>query len=228
MAKRTPRHQEVWQAPWSLWLKGEKITTKLGATIYSLVHNAESASYWTNKSGVTTTTFNLVNWQAVGKAMLESKRSRRVFIAKHCSGMCGVGKFMYHWKEWDHDLCPRCGISEDSAHMWVCSGFDVVWETALQNLVTWMHLVDTHPDIIVALTQQLNSWKHDRQDSQVPPENIHQAWSDQQSIGSRRLFEGWLAQEWSSVQQRYYDLIHSRRSGQWWTIELIKRLWNIT
>jgi hypothetical protein len=37
--------------------------------------------------------FDLVNWASIGVAMSELKRSWRVFVAKHCSGMCGVGKF---------------------------------------------------------------------------------------------------------------------------------------
>jgi hypothetical protein len=30
--------------------------------------------------------------------MKEEKWSRRVFISKHVSGMCGVDKFMQRWK----------------------------------------------------------------------------------------------------------------------------------
>jgi hypothetical protein len=34
--------------------------------------------------------------------------------------MCGVGKFMKRWGERDTDACPRCGATEDAAHVWIC------------------------------------------------------------------------------------------------------------
>jgi hypothetical protein len=66
-------------------------------------------------------------------ACAEVSRGRRVFLSKHVSGMCGVGKFMLRWKEWDHDKCPRCGLPEDSKHVWKCANPQVVdlWDKAI-------------------------------------------------------------------------------------------------
>ncbi len=135
-ARQAPRHQEGWGAPWSLWLGEKKITSDITNAIYALVHDPDSRDYWTKKPEITQEAFDLVNWASIGVAMSELKRSQRVFVAKHCSGMCGVGKFMKRWKEWDHDLCPRCGELEDSAHVWLCTGFDAnkVWETSMTTL----------------------------------------------------------------------------------------------
>lgn len=38
--------------------------------------------------------------------MREVKRSRRVFVLKHESGICGVGKLMQRWKLRQDDLVP--------------------------------------------------------------------------------------------------------------------------
>jgi hypothetical protein len=123
-ARCTPRHQTVWGSPWSLWLRGNKLTSKISISLYARVHDALGKTYWLGKYDMTEEVFfDLVDWEAKGCEMREIKRSRRVFLAKHCSGMCGVGKFIFRWKEWEHDLCSRCGISEDSAHVWLCSSF---------------------------------------------------------------------------------------------------------
>ncbi len=38
----------------------------------------------------------------------------------------------------------------------------------------------------------------------------------------------WLAREWTKAQQAYYKISKSLRSGRRWTIELIKKLWDVT
>ena len=206
-----PRHQEVWGAPWSLWIQGEKLTSKLSKRVYATVHASAGKSYWLSKSDVTLESFALVDWEAIGCAMMEIKRSRRVFLSKHCSGMCGVGKFMLRWKEWEHDLCPRCGISEDSAHVWTCPGFgsNELWDLSLNQLTQWMKTVDTHPDIVEAITGYLSSWRSSSPFTYESPICISHALSDQQGVGGRWLFEGWIVKGWADIQHHHYCLIHS-------------------
>jgi hypothetical protein len=87
-----------------------------------------------------------------------------------------------------------------------------------------MHSVDTHPDIIETIHKYLSSWHSSSPFEFVCPNSTYQALSDQQVVGGRRFFE---VKSWTEIQQHYYSLIHSRRSGRRWTIELIKRLWQI-
>ena len=105
--------------------------------------------YWISKDRVTADSFSEINWDAMKKAMLQSPRSRRTFTSKHTVGMCGVGKFMQRWKEWESPNCPRCGQFEDAAHVWVCSGSNAgdIWEKSLRDLNEWMSSVNTDPDI---------------------------------------------------------------------------------
>jgi len=210
-------------------VQGEKITSKLSKRLYATVHTSDGKSYWLTKSDVTLESFALVDWEAIGCAMKEVKRSRRVFVSKHCSGMCGVGKFMLRWKEWEHDLCPRCGISEDSVHVWTCAGFGAneLWDLPMIQLTQWVKTVDTHPDIVEAISGYLSSWRSSSPFTYDVPPGISLPLLDQQVVGGRRTFEGWIVKGWTEIQQQHYRLLHSRRSGQRWTIELIKRLWNI-
>jgi hypothetical protein len=43
----------------------------------------------------------------VAIAMKETKRSRRVLLSKHSSGMCGLGKFMKRWQLRQDSACPH-------------------------------------------------------------------------------------------------------------------------
>jgi len=120
-ARRAPRHYNIAGEPWQLWVEGKKITSRIQERIYSAVHRPESEAYWGRKEG-STENIPLVDWPNIGYAMKKVPRARRFFITKHISGMCGVGKFMKRWREWEDDLCPRCGVQEDAPHVWLCKG----------------------------------------------------------------------------------------------------------
>ncbi len=203
----------------------KKNTNELTDTVYDLAHSPEAKSYWMQKDNVSYETIDSINWGAIKTAMKESKRGKRIFISKHTSGMCGVGRFMKRWKLHQDYSCPRCGLPEDSAHVWAChgEGADNIWETALNNLEGWFNLLDTDPDLQHLVLQHLQSWRDDtglRPYTNFMLEGIVQS---QSRVGWRRFFEGWLVMEWTEAQQAYYHLIKSKRSGKRWTVELIKK-----
>jgi hypothetical protein len=113
-----PRHYSVDGEPWQLWVKDYKLTRNIASNIYALVHDEEGASYWETKREVREGATSFIDWKAIGIAMRSAPRSRRVFISKYVSGMCGVGKFMKRWQQWKEDQCPRCGEPEVVAHVW--------------------------------------------------------------------------------------------------------------
>ena len=150
-------------------------------------------------------------------------------MSKHATGMTGVGKFMKRWKQRDTAACPCCGMVEDAKHVWLCQGegADEVWRASLQSLDKWMESVDTDPDISATIIAFLHSWRSDSYLNYNPPFCIRDAIQQQSDIGWNLVLEGWLAKEWELVQQAYYNLIKSRRSGKRWTISIIKKLWQV-
>lgn len=116
IAKRSPRHYMIANEPWSIWYEEKKIISDLTETIYDLVHSEEAKVYWKQKDNLKGTDIDSINWDLTGAAMQETKRPRRVFISKHASGMCGIGKFMKRWKLRQDDVCPRYRMPEDSTH----------------------------------------------------------------------------------------------------------------
>jgi len=169
-----------------------------------------------------------VDWKTIGTAMTSIPCSRRVFLTKHVSGMCGVGKFMKRWKEWEEDLCPRCGLPEDAPHVWQCkgSGTEAVWDKALQDLEHLLRRLDTDPTIAHILLSYLKGWRSGVGIQYVAPRAFQELVLAQESIGWGRLFEGWLVQQWVVYQQRFYPITKSNRTGLRWAMAILQKLWN--
>jgi hypothetical protein len=130
--------------------------------------------YWQTKPDVTPEVVQIVDWPAVGRSMKGVVRGRRVFVTKHAAGMCGVGKLMKRWKQWDTDQCPRCGEQEDAAHIWVCKeqGAKEVWSKSLATIELFLCKLDTDPTIIHLLMLHLNSWQSGEGVTYQPPREL--------------------------------------------------------
>ncbi len=148
---------------------------------------------------------DLVNWDAVDQAMKESPRQRKVFVAKHSVGMFGVGIFIKIWKERDSDACPRCGTFEDARHMWTCSGegADEVWAQSIYDLEEWMTSIGADPEISHAIVMHLTVWKTQQEAHTVPSLNISDLVDQQEVIGWRNFFEGWMSSTYGRRRTTY-------------------------
>jgi hypothetical protein len=43
------------------------------------------------------------------------------WMVKHITKICGIRKFMKHWKEWKHNHCPQCSNQEDVPRIIQCT-----------------------------------------------------------------------------------------------------------
>jgi hypothetical protein len=141
VAQQAPCHFDIQYEPWSLWLGNCKLTGNLPHWLYQHEHSQVAALYWTKKHAITANTWEIINWDAIHKARKSSSLSMNHFITKHSVGMCGVGKFLVHWKETDDPSCPRCGnfkdsthVFKDSTHVWLCKDPEVqeLWKTSVE------------------------------------------------------------------------------------------------
>jgi hypothetical protein len=223
-----PRQLSIWMEPWSLWISGQKLTGRISSILYSLVHDERAKAYWATKTDLDNLALEATDWSCIGTAMQEIPRTQIVFLSKHVAGMCGVGKFMLCWKEWDHDNCPWCGSPEDSTHVWRCSGQNTneVWGRSLSALRSWMAYAHTDPELASLILTSLNNWRY-TVPAGAPPLRLADLVQYQHTIGWGKFLEGWLSNEWQAIQQRYYDSLCMRRTGRWWTMALIKKLWDI-
>jgi len=86
----------------------------------------------------------------------------------------------------------------------------------------WLKEEDTDPAIIQALTTGLQSWYQG-----VAPQSGSPALVLQLLLGWDSALDGWLGIEWRLQQEAYWNQWKWKKSSKRWTLELIKKLWNI-
>jgi len=229
VAQKSERHFTIEGEPWQLWVDGSKVTVGIIPKIYSTTHAASSEAYWERKFNMTPEVIKQIDWQLIGESMRSIPRARQIFIMKHTSGMCGVGKFMKRWREWDQDSCPRCGMPEDAPHVWRCKGGGTaeLWNKAVEDLTNTLRQLETDPTLQHIITFYLHSWWSGETTSYEAPTAFYELLQEQQQIGWDRFFEGWWSEKWASIQQQYYNLGKSTRTGRRWATAIVTKLWNI-
>jgi hypothetical protein len=103
----------------------------------------------------------------------------------------------------------------------------VVWDKAILRLKEWLISVRTDPAITNAITLGLQTWRQQGRYENHFNGKVYCAVAQQGDIGWGNLVEGWIAIEWETIQQDYYQAIHSRRTGSTWSSQLLLRLWSI-
>ena len=65
-----------------------------------------------------------------------------MWVAKHMSGFCGVGRMMKIWGFWQEDTCPCCllGMVEMVAHLLCClvAWMQKAFDDRVQGIQKWM------------------------------------------------------------------------------------------
>ena len=149
-------------------------------------------------------------------------------MTKHMAGMCGVGKFMLQWKQWDKDQCPRCGEPEDAPHVWTCKDPEArdIWSKAIASIELLLRKLNTDPTICHIIILYLTGWQTGEDILYTPPSALEAAVQEQNQIGWNRFFEGWLSSQWVIAQQHYYSVTKSNKTGRRWVIAIIQNLWD--
>jgi hypothetical protein len=216
---------------WPVRIQGKKISTRLDERIREHILGATQCERWERKGRLTRESITRVNWQACEKAMKSLAIGRRHWIAKHVSGHVGVGVKMVQWKMRESAACPRCGMEEDSSHVWTCHAADARWVRMqhIFKLDTWLSEQETQPDLRRELINGLKSWSVgvQRRTFYQTPLHISQVLDSQDEIGWTNLLEGCFDKGWTEAQELYYRSIGSRRSGLRWTVAVIKKLWDV-
>lgn len=109
---------------WPVYIEGEKIASKLDERIRDHILGKAQCDRWERKGRLTRESIARVNWQACKNAMRSLTIGRRLWIAKHVSRHTGVGIKMVQWQFHELAACPRCGVDEDSSHVWTCHSPD--------------------------------------------------------------------------------------------------------
>ena len=164
--------------------------------------------------------------------MKETKRTRRHWVVKHSSGFCATGKMMKRWKQQLSSKCPRCDEPvEDELHVWRCQGEGAadIWLESIRKLRSWMMKSKTLPNLTAIICDRLTAWRNTS--SPVVQVSYFLGLRDtvnaQEKVGWRSFLEGFPVRGWAEVQQRYYEWIRCKNSGERWLASLIQKVWDV-
>jgi thiamine phosphate synthase YjbQ (UPF0047 family) len=165
------RHVSIQGEPWQVWVGERKLTSRIQARIYSFVHDEDGYQYWKTKNDSSAPAVDLVDWKSIGHAMRGVKRGRRVFVTKHVAGICGIGKFMERWGQWNVDQCPHCGEPEDARHVWLCKapGARDVWAKSIDSIDLKLRQLHTEPTLCHTILHYLSGWQSGASGTYTPP-----------------------------------------------------------
>lgn len=86
-----------------------------------------------------------MNWEATYKANKALKPHRKIWTTRWRTKSLPIGTNLQGWQYQDHDLCPKCGLTENTQnHFITCQGGLENWEKALTQLE--QHCIRTHTD----------------------------------------------------------------------------------
>jgi len=134
---------------------------------------------------------------------------------------------MHRWKFHTTAQCPRCHDPlEDKSHILQCPALAAaaLWITSISHLKQWLQEQMAHPTLVTDLISGLQQWY---EDDHSPRQPLPQWQQEQHDIGWESVFDGWVSLQWRSEQDQYWSQICSRKLSKWWTLELIKKLWDI-
>ena len=108
---------------------------------------------------------------------------------------------------------------------------DQLWEEQYIEMEEWMMGNLTCPDIILSIVSRLKTWRVQMEHDGLEKsrfEGVNEAREYQERIGWGIMLEGCVTHRWASAQQKYYEWIGSKKSGNRWMTNLIKKLWDMS
>lgn len=221
-------HTISWEG-WECWVDDTKITSDPGPAIRKSIFGKELKAFLVERGRISSTGFDLIDWEAIGDTGDTVPTLYRLWVTKHVSGFCGVGKMMKIMQFWEHDKCPCCQEpGETTFHVVWCpdKGMANQWEDSMEELEMWMSEEDTDPDLMDCISKtlaprdptsfELNSYG-----------SATKAAADQDLIGWHHFTHGKIAKSWETAQHNYYLSIGSPKSGRSWAAGLVMQLYSM-
>jgi hypothetical protein len=223
------RKETVAREPWTVWISGRKVCSKLATTVRKWIQDRRAMRYWSEKYGRAA---EEVDWTSVSNHRKSMDVFRQRWLTKHSSNICGVGKMMKAMRLADSAKCPRCRAEEETAeHVWICLCEEAqeVWTKGLSAIRGVVEPSGSEKSIqaVDAMAQGLTAW---REGSEV---EMKQEWSEvtiavverQRRVGWRSLVEGRPALGWIEVfDEGCVPDRHNRLLGKRWLLEILKKL----
>jgi len=136
------------EEPWSCTIARRKLVKNIEKQLCEHINSLAIVGYWKTKPRGKQE--EVIDWEAMGQAMAESKFNQRKWAAKYMMGFFAHGKNMRWWKMRTATTCPRCREEDkDKTHVIRCKHKTAQqqWDKALTELENWMIMAKTKPMI---------------------------------------------------------------------------------
>ena len=165
-------------------------------------------------------TLDLVNLEAYVAARRSNRRLER-FTTRFAHGWLPTRKRKHAMSSAANDECFWCHQTETQDHIFQCPHQSAWQDEFLERLDEHLTNTATDPTVKQEVIECSKSWLH---------QTVCSCKCDQQRIGNHLLIRGYVAVEWTQLQDRYckeqYEPNNKSMNGLTWTRKLIKFMWD--
>ena len=224
--------QHLGGSHWSVWCGDRKIVKDIDAEMTRYIHGSKLKAHITQRKGWSKETLECVDWDTMSSVCKSDTCSDTIWKMKIASGFVPVATRMVLNKQWDSDVCPRCGSSiENMEHLLACPMPEAakLRKKQMNKMCTMLLERNTDPCIISTIVNTLESKVSGRFQYHVPPAAsrwVRQAAQEQDQLGRISIFQGYVSKTLSLAQNEYWASLPTskRRSIRQWSC-LFMRLW---
>jgi hypothetical protein len=214
--------------PWRTEVQGKKITSNFREKLRDACTMPKALEYWERKKRFGSCSVDDIDWEALGSAMAGIPATRQRWRSKTMTGFCATGRMMYRRKEHATDECPRCGAPETVEHIWKCTtDTQKLWTKALTGLREWLTAQKTHPEMVRAIVNGIDSWRTGKTTPSTHVQWLQDIIMKQNECGWRNFFEGFFILDWKLAMHLHFKRARSKKSSKRWVAALIRKLWQV-
>ena len=187
------------QDPVTIEIGGRRIIRSPTDAIYSDTGRRTARTYYARRNKIAEEDFDLVNWDALERAMKYWAVLYRVFYTKHMTGCCGVKHFEnIITRGATSAACPCCpDPDETTLHVLLCENETrrKLYFESIVKFEAWLKKKKTDPEIISLLVRYLEGYREITMVSCLShraSQNsmFRQCASEQDRLGFQNLSEG--------------------------------------
>jgi hypothetical protein len=104
-----------------------------------MIQTEKIKGYWEEKKNLGPETTQMIDWTVLRKSAKNYPRGQ--WLAKHLTGICGVGIMLQLWKHQEYSSYPQCRQDKENAeHVILCNAPSAnnTWNHAIEKLTSWL------------------------------------------------------------------------------------------
>jgi hypothetical protein len=211
--EKTNKHlpnQDFQDKGWTFRFNPMKCSQLEKKELYTEPFGDATQDYWIGKGQIPVAEIHFINWKNAAAALKQLPFSRQMWLSKHASGHCAVGRMMLLQTKWTHSKCPWCfQDNKNNKHVLLCPDIQATehWEKLAKKLDQDLVSMNTAPKIRRTIIWKLHKWRQCRRITNQITNKYGkcEASEHQDSIGWTNLMLRQLAPEWAAAKQQYLD-----------------------